>query len=58
MKKPKRLIRPITIRLWPCGDAMPWIFLTIVVVLCAGKPDLIDAIVHRIMDTPKQVETE
>ncbi len=57
MKRPKR---QIVISLWPRGmvNAMPWIFVLVLVVLCAGKPDIIDAVVHRIMDTPKQVETE
>ena len=55
MKRPKR---QIVIRLWPSGNAMPWVVILILVILCAGKPDIIDAVVHRIMDTPKQVETE
>ncbi len=55
MKRPKQRI---TIKLWPCGDAMFWIFVLTATILCAGSPDILDAVVHRIMDTPKQVETE
>ncbi len=55
MKRPKR---SIVIKLWPSGLPWGWVFIVILVVLCAGKPDIIDAVVHRIMDCPKQVETE
>ncbi len=55
MKRPKR---QIVIKLRPCGLPWGWIFILILFVLCVGKPDIIDAVVHRIMDCPKQVETE
>ncbi len=55
MKRPRSRI---TINLWPREGTMFWLFVLTLVILCAGKPDIIDAVVHRIMDTPKQVETE
>jgi len=44
------------ISLWPCGDMMFWLFVLVAVIFCAGKPDLLDAIIYRVMECPKQVE--
>jgi len=48
--------RKTTIHLWPDGDAMFFIFLLVAVIMCAGTPDLLDAIIYRVMECPKQVE--
>lgn len=42
--------------LWPCGDTMFWLFVLVAVIFCAGEPDLLDAIIYRVMECPKQVE--
>ena len=44
------------IHLWPCGDTAFFMFLLGAVIMCAGTPDLLDAVIHRVMDCPKQVE--
>ncbi len=42
------------ISLWPCGDGMFWLFVLVATIFCAGTPDLLDAIIHRVMECPKQ----
>ena len=44
------------INLWPCGDTMFWLFVLVAVIFCAGTPDLLDAIMYRVRNCPKQVE--
>lgn len=44
--------RHIVVRLWPSGDAMFWIFILLAALMFAGEPDLMDAIIHKVMDTP------
>ncbi len=48
--------RKTEIHLWPCGDTAFFIFLLLIIILCVGEPDLLDAIINRVMESPKQVE--
>ncbi|GAF76024.1 unnamed protein product [marine sediment metagenome] len=44
--------RHIVVKFWPSGDAMFWIFILLLFVMFCGEPDLMDAVISRVMDTP------
>ena len=50
--------RKVVIRVFPAGDACFWMFVLVCAILFAGKPDLMDAIIHNLMepDVTKQVD--